>query len=511
MFLSSQQQGFFLLGLLLLITGTLLYSLPHFKSSPQNQTITNIDILNTAKAALIGRALRDNNRIGSLPCPDNNNDGIADLFAGQQCSQYLGYLPWSTLGIGQVMDNSATKLWYSLSPNFRDHSSIQPLNSDSFSDLMLDDKTMVAVIIAPHAPLNTQSRPSLQASDYLEAKNSLDDSIFQHHKDSNDQLLGLSITELIDVMEEQILSTVTNALRDYRQTFGQLWLTPLNFDKSRPNFIASVGTRFGYLPYYVVDKPFATDLSLDWQINDIDYTLTGEMTLAELQQGTQDFNSTQVLCIWNSIEYVDCEAISNREADSLPTNERKEISIKINYWGHVNKRLANASQLAHRQVIFDPEDTRNNNLIPIILTILYYRDEILIGRGTINSLINDNLQLSVDKIHLNVGLPAGLIDNQWHHQLMAVIAPDEVPAGTGCIIGINCLQLSPSVVSNNKTSLLLLAGKRLAGQTRPSQQPQDYFEGKNQQLDGFLFQRNVSGIDFNDKIAPFCHTGVTCE
>src|SRR5258706_14542187 len=41
-----------------------------------------------ASTALIGRAAADANRPGSLPCPDTNNDGIAEIFSGSDCPSY---------------------------------------------------------------------------------------------------------------------------------------------------------------------------------------------------------------------------------------------------------------------------------------------------------------------------------------------------------------------------------------------------------------------------------------
>src|SRR5215813_8083879 len=53
--------------------------------------------LKQARDALIGRAAADQTIPGSLPCPDTDDDGSAELFAGNQCPAYLGRLPWRTL------------------------------------------------------------------------------------------------------------------------------------------------------------------------------------------------------------------------------------------------------------------------------------------------------------------------------------------------------------------------------------------------------------------------------
>ena len=60
---------------------------------------TTAEALAQAKAALIGRAISDSSSPGSLPCPDADGDGSADLFAGNQCPSYIGRLPWKTLGL----------------------------------------------------------------------------------------------------------------------------------------------------------------------------------------------------------------------------------------------------------------------------------------------------------------------------------------------------------------------------------------------------------------------------
>ena len=75
-----------------------------------------------AKEALIARAVADNNRPGSLPCPDLNDDGVAELFAGNECPNYVGRLPWRTLELPDLRDSEGERLWYALSPSHRDHS-----------------------------------------------------------------------------------------------------------------------------------------------------------------------------------------------------------------------------------------------------------------------------------------------------------------------------------------------------------------------------------------------------
>jgi hypothetical protein len=122
--------------------------------------------LEYARQALIGRAIGDANRPGSLPCPDSNNDGSADLFVGSNCPTYIGRLPWRTLGVGDLRDESGERLWYALAPSFRDHPGAPALNSDSRGSLVVysgsDATTIsreaVAIVFAAGPALPGQAR-----------------------------------------------------------------------------------------------------------------------------------------------------------------------------------------------------------------------------------------------------------------------------------------------------------------------------------------------------------------
>ena len=122
--------------------------------------------LDEAKQALIGRAIADANRPGSLPCPDNDDDGSADFFSGSACASYIGRLPWRTLGIGDLRDEGGERLWYAISPGFRDHPLAPPLNSDTRGALTVYSNTTdrvvardaIAIVFAPGAALAGQRR-----------------------------------------------------------------------------------------------------------------------------------------------------------------------------------------------------------------------------------------------------------------------------------------------------------------------------------------------------------------
>src|ERR1700675_860066 len=120
----ARQKGFALMLLLLLVGAGVGAALFSFLSSSRlglERDQKTTAALAQAKDALIGRAASDNNRPGSLPCPDTNNDGSAELFVGNNCPSYIGRLPWRTLGLPDLRDSSGERLWYALSSTLRDH------------------------------------------------------------------------------------------------------------------------------------------------------------------------------------------------------------------------------------------------------------------------------------------------------------------------------------------------------------------------------------------------------
>lgn len=182
------QRGIVLLAIVVLLgAGSLYLLLGQLDSKAlRDARIRRTELaLAEAKEALIGRAASDDNRPGSLPCPDfvtNTQspirnvpgDGIADALSGDDCPSYVGWLPWRTLGIPELGDGNGEKLWYALSRNFRNDDSAEPINTSTAGDLTLDAQTEVAAIVfSPGPPLSGQSaRPSRNFADYLDLTNS---------------------------------------------------------------------------------------------------------------------------------------------------------------------------------------------------------------------------------------------------------------------------------------------------------------------------------------------------
>jgi hypothetical protein len=187
-------------------------------------------------------------RPGDLPCPDTDNDGIAEASCNTQESR-LGRLPWRTLGLGDLRDGSGELLWYAVSSQYKNNTRVIPLNSESFGTITLRDiqgipvynafnnTGLAAVVIAPGSVLTrsdsliAQNRMigALQniASNYLEVALGEDNANFVDgglngfisgeikvgmETISNDVILPITRSEMNEVMEPKVLGEVMQAL-----------------------------------------------------------------------------------------------------------------------------------------------------------------------------------------------------------------------------------------------------------------------------------------------------------
>jgi hypothetical protein len=214
-----------------------------------------------AKEALIGRAATDDNRPGSLPCPDVNNDGAAESFVGPNCPSYIGRFPWKTLDLPELLDGNGDRLWYALSPGLRDYPiPAQPINSQKVLELTLDGTTNIAAIIfSPGPPLaNQNGRPSNAVAEYLDGNNNDGDNAYISGLPSatfNDKALAITRDDIFRTVNQRVLAeirgpddnapgTPTYGLRRYHADFGSFpWADSGN------DGIADVGTSTGNLPY----------------------------------------------------------------------------------------------------------------------------------------------------------------------------------------------------------------------------------------------------------------------
>ena len=154
------QAALILLGVLVAGSGYVLLSSLNTASLAAERSQITSDALRQAKEALIAYAVSDDNRPGSLPCPDVNNDGWSKLedYSGTNCVALVGRLPWRSLGLGDLRDGSGERLWYAISNDFRSNAPMStapgtPLNSNTAGALTvtgtLAASQVVAIVFAP--------------------------------------------------------------------------------------------------------------------------------------------------------------------------------------------------------------------------------------------------------------------------------------------------------------------------------------------------------------------------
>jgi hypothetical protein len=212
-----------------------------------------------AKAALIGRAVMDGNRPGSLRYPDYDHDGDGDPSDANTCNNdspplCIGRLPWKTLDLPELRDGSGETLWYAVSRSLRDQNTAQPINSDTLGNLRIDGNPnldIVAVIIAPGASFDGQNRPSNVDDNYLEGDNNNGDTDFVSRAagNFNDLVIAITRQELMAAVEKRVLGEARQVLRTYYANNGNQFYPYAAVLGSTPeNQVGQEGLRRGFLP-----------------------------------------------------------------------------------------------------------------------------------------------------------------------------------------------------------------------------------------------------------------------
>ena len=232
------QQGQVLVAVALIISvavGAIIYSFLSPAARRIEEDKTAASVLAQAKDALIGRSASDDNRPGSLPCPDlvtnipgTNvpNDGIADLLVGNECPSYIGRLPWRTLDLPDLRDASGERLWYALSRAFRDDDSAQPINSNTLGTLSIAGSmtatNVIAIVFAPGGVVGTQARDAANVNvvaNYLEGGNETNGTTAftagAPGMSFNDRLLAITSDALFAVVENRVAREVRAVLRTF--------------------------------------------------------------------------------------------------------------------------------------------------------------------------------------------------------------------------------------------------------------------------------------------------------
>lgn len=180
-----------LLYLLIVILGSSYYLIGQLNRTAlyDPDPVKNFSVLQEAKQALIAFAINNpditstasrRGRYGLLPCPDTNGTTEEGNQIGSCNSanvNAIGRLPWQSLGIAPLIDDSGECLWYAVSGSFKNNPNDVMLNTDNINTENMgsfeiidhngqvlaggsnsEGKRVVAVIIAPGRLIQNQDR-----------------------------------------------------------------------------------------------------------------------------------------------------------------------------------------------------------------------------------------------------------------------------------------------------------------------------------------------------------------
>ncbi len=254
------QDGVALLAMLaFLLVGSLALQYPASTSLKQLQLQTRSQTqlqLHAAREALIARAVNDDNRPGSLPCPDlvtdniglanHPGDGKGDMLTRNQCPNPIGWFPWVTLNVARPQDQQHGTLWLVVAPALRDDDSAYPINSNITTGLSFNGQhEIAAILIAAGPPSQGQQRPSSNPNDYLNGQFTPGSPLEYRLTDNTAQTLILDRASLFAAVEQRVAQSVRRCLAAHHAQTGAFpWPAPLSASTGN----GQAGEFFGRIP-----------------------------------------------------------------------------------------------------------------------------------------------------------------------------------------------------------------------------------------------------------------------
>jgi hypothetical protein len=518
----------------------------------------NARILAESKNALLGwvmsqAVLAGENNPGRLPCPEaagyigTSNEGIA---AGNCSLPAVGRLPWRTLGLSKPFDASGEPLWYVVSPGWALPTVVSTLtiNSDSSGQLGVDGaaNAAVALIIAPGPALDVQASSGCSARnqvrntlapdfrDYLECENASSpaDSSFVTSKPGatfNDQVVAVTTRDLLPGLEaaisKRIEREIVPALKTvYGGNFNVSAATPVYpyaapFADPGPgagtsNYQGVASTYQGLLPFNqtrnctaAASNPRCLPNLITWAATPWPYKSGGSGSIS----GT---------CYWEGPAYPLSDArmcegtysgnpvvgVLQATFSNVALGLRALDATKVHLYAH-DDTIWPFDQALAETITTTTSVTLNSNgtatltvsgPLPDTATHVPTWDTTAAFRIRIErSVIGDHALL--DATNPTTGW---FVRNEWYRLLYYAIAQGQTAANLpspACTTGTNCLTVG-AAPDDNKRALLVLEGRSLGSQTRPSAALGNFLEtAENADLDTLFDQpRITAGV--NDRV-----------
>jgi hypothetical protein len=515
----------------------------------------NAIVLNQAKQALIGyvaaQAVKPGeNNPGNLPCPENPGDfdsttgreGLAGSNCGTGSAQKVGRFPWRTLGLNQLVDADGEPLWYVVSKNWGvDIGNNTYINSNSAGLLTVDGvpNAAVALIIAPGRALSVsagggctawnQVRPVAGNPDwrnYLECVKVIPppvDLAFVTSGPSgsfNDQVLRVTTADLLPAIEAAIAQrmereisprlrqvyTAANgwtlspavalpagtSLYPYAAPFSNPEATPdAPNNPDRTVYTGVVGNYIGLIPI-AAQMPS----SVAWVNPASGFTLTllggSLLTAANCSASTSTlFRCTLVFSLASSFTL-------DVDASNIGTGFRQAPGLQANL------QVTGGTGTVTNSLLSDGSARVRINVTPSFPVI-----------GTIRIRLPINAADAV----INDATTAWYFRNDWHKLTLYAVSQGFAPGPgggggggggggpptppVGACGGANppCLTINDGrYPATTGRAALILAGRALSGQSRPSGVLSNYLEGENLSPLDEVLRRGAATSAINDRI-----------
>ncbi len=486
----------------------------------------SMNALRQAKAALIAYAASEQWQLyralpsvppvayfqpGALPCPDKDDDGDADCVGPgiTPTSSIIGRLPWKTMGIEDLRDASGERLWYALSWNFRKLQGGSPptvINSDTQGQLTVTGtapaSNVVAIVFAPGQAIQGQNRDPTNATlhndpanylegfdvttdpvNYIFASNALPSDTF------NDRLLVITQAELMAAVEPVVAARIERDVKPLLLTeyFSKWGAYPFAVPFAAPPTAQSS---------YKGASPPPPQTNGLLPITNASGWVTWKTSSISVTQPPPPGGGT------GSISSVDCSSSTG-----------SQIYCRIDYGSIGSDRpviqlqatLLNAAMSFVNPVAAgDATMTMHDETTPTTWTTGPTVTNTAQADGSGMVVITGQLQsvaFNNDKVFITVPAPSyhaitnsadltsgWFIANQWYRQIYYAVSPGYAPSGApgGCTAlpgtppCLTVTKLPPSYSSwTDKQAILVLAGRALNGNPRPSGTPADYLENAN--------------------------------
>jgi hypothetical protein len=505
----------------------------------------------------------DNNGIaGGAGFYGNNSEALpGGIHGGFTCpdgQRQIGRLPWVTLGLPDLRDANGERLWYAISANFRNDGS-QVVNSDTLGQLNVAGVApaagVVAIIFAPGQvlPGAGQNRSGAGVNDvvqYLEGGNAdLDPNFVAARRCEqaapacplgpfNDQFVTVTHQELFDAVENVVARRLATEIAPAIQAYVTAWgihpfaapfddLTPFPAvgppttpDRPQSMYWGRNGQINGLLPV-AYDVRWTKDLTNGWVA-----WQTGGFTAAKLG-GFGDFVVPLSPATCNWIVAVDNPPVGTfDQADDWRwrcafTYNGGAMSVRVD--GRLNNVARSLALPFNSAAAFVVTVSDGSGPLPAPPAIFLTNTLQATGHAGVRFNLNlpappmgpatvtvmfpaPRFSPAVDPANAALGWFAG---NQWYRLAYYSVADGCRLNGVG-----GCLQavtVQGTGGPANARSVLVLAGRNLAGGARPWTVA-SYFEGENASAPAFneadpappsftVFARALRSPAFNDKVA----------